>query len=315
VDGVSFSIPHEPVVLNLVGESGSGKSTLARIVLGLLKPTSGHVKYRGTDIWTKDRRWQRSFRRDVQAVFQDPYGAYNPVYKVGRALTVPVRKFGLAAGAQQAQARIDESLRAVGLRPEEVLDRYPHQLSGGQRQRVMLARLHLMRPRLIVADEPVSMIDAGMRATFLNILLDFARLHDMSTLFITHDLSTAQYLGGDIIVLYRGRVVETGETSEVMDTPLHPYSKLLIRSIPVPDPRKRWQDHLSAVPDQETVQSLSRDCCLYATRCPNAEKVCWETRPQLRMQQDGEGSGSSHKVACHMYDPAHWTIPFALGDR
>ena len=304
VDGVSFRIPEEPMILSLVGESGSGKSTIARIVLGLLQPTAGHVSYKGTDIFTRDQKWQRKFRGEVQAVFQDPYSVYNPVYKAERVLKLVIRKFGLADSRAEAQELTEEALRAVDLRPEEVLDRHPHQLSGGQRQRLMLARVYLMRPRLIIADEPVSMIDAGMRASFLNILSDFRDTHGISTLFITHDLSTAMYLGGEIIVLYQGRIMERGETQGVMRSPLHPYAQLLISSIPTPDPRQRWEEDLSTAPLAEVASASSsgRDRCLFADRCPQVMDTCWQTRPQLLPPENVGAAETWRNVACYLYE-------------
>lgn len=304
VDGVSFRLPEQPAILSLVGESGSGKSTIARIILGLLQPTAGHISYKGTDIFTKDRKWRHQFRREVQAVFQDPYAAYNPVYKVDRVLKLVIRKFGLASSRVEARERMEESLRAVDLRPEEVLGRYPHQLSGGQRQRLMLARVYLMRPRLIIADEPVSMIDAGMRASFLNILLDFQDAHGISTLFITHDLSTAMYLSGEIIVLYQGRIMERGATRGVTKAPLHPYSQLLMSSIPIPDPRRRWEDDLSAAPLAEIGSNTysRRNRCLFADRCPHVMDTCWQARPVLRTAAADSASDASRNVACHLYE-------------
>ncbi len=303
VDDVSFRIPEEPAIVSLVGESGSGKSTIARIILGLLQPTAGRVLYEGTDIFTRDRKWNRKFRGEVQAVFQDPYSVYNPVYKAERVLKLVIRKFGLAKSKAEAQALMEEALRAVDLRPEEVLGRHPHQLSGGQRQRLMLARVYLMRPRLIIADEPVSMIDAGMRASFLNILLDFQERHGISTLFITHDLSTAMYLGGEIIVLYQGRIMERGQTRGVMKDPQHPYAQLLISSIPTPDPRKRWEEDLSAGPLAEVGSGISsgRDRCLFAERCPAVMDRCWGARPHLQATNSDGVSEPDRDVACYLY--------------
>ena len=304
VDDVSFQIPAEPTIVSLVGESGSGKSTIARIILGLLQPTAGRVLYEGTDISTPGREWNRKFRSEVQAVFQDPYSVYNPVYKAERVLKLVIRKFGLAKNTAEAQELMEVALRAVDLRPEEVLDRHPHQLSGGQRQRLMLARVYLMRPRLIVADEPVSMIDAGMRASFLNILQDFRDSHGISTLFITHDLSTAMYLGGEIIVLYQGRIMEQGETRAVMKTPLHPYAQLLISSIPTPDPRRRWEEDLSGTPLAEIGVSEvhSRERCLFAARCPQVMDRCWGARPALAPPSAEDADSRRRDVACHLYD-------------
>jgi ABC-type oligopeptide transport system ATPase subunit len=241
VDDVSFTLaPEPPQVVSLVGQSGSGKSTIARNVLGLQKPTAGSVLYGGKDIFKLSRAEYDEYRRDVQPVFQDPYAIFNPFYRVDRVLWKAVNKFGLASSRSAGLELIEQSLRAVRLEPENVLGRYPHQLSGGQRQRIMLARVHMLRPSFIIADEPVSMLDAQVRKHFLDILLDFQREHGMTTLFITHDLSTVYYLGGEVMVITKGSIVERGPVSTVMHEPSHPYTQLLLDSIPQPDPDARW---------------------------------------------------------------------------
>jgi peptide/nickel transport system ATP-binding protein len=300
LDDVSMAVPSQPGFISLVGESGSGKTTMARVMLGLLKPTAGGVFYNGTSIATADSAWQKRFRREVQVVFQDPYSVYNPAYKVDRVLMKPIRKFNLAGNSQEAAAMIDEALRTVELRPDDVLGKFPHQLSGGQRQRVMLARICLIQPRLIVADEAISMIDAAGRVGFLNILLDFRDELGISTLFITHDLSTAQYLGGGMIVLYRGRIVEQGDARRVTTKPLHPYTQLLVQSIPTPDPHLRWTEHLSDSGEISTYSTPNRNRCLFAERCPEVMDVCWKARPVLKQPSDlaHEREGG---VACHLY--------------
>jgi peptide/nickel transport system ATP-binding protein len=196
-----------PSVTSVVGESGSGKTTLARLLLGLLAPSGGRVSYRGRDLAAMSRRQRRTFRREVQAIFQDPYEVYNPFYRVDHVLTVPVARFGLAASRAQARSLIEDALRAVGLRPEETLGRFPHQLSGGQRQRVMVARALLLRPRVILADEPVSMVDASLRATILGALRQMTLDLGIPVVYITHDLATAYQVSENIVVLFRGTVV------------------------------------------------------------------------------------------------------------
>lgn len=300
LDGVSFNMPGKPSILNLVGESGSGKSTIARIILGLLAPTQGAVFYKGTDIFTKDKAWQTHFRREVQVVFQNPYSVYNPVYKVDRVLEKPIKKFNLASDKAAARAMIMDSLQAVDLHPEDVLGKFPHQLSGGQRQRVMLARLHLISARLIIADEAISMIDAAGRVSFLNILLDFRDRLGISTLYITHDLSTAKYLSGEIIVLYKGRIVERGNTMQVTSQPLHPYAQLLVQCVPVPNPMQRWQENLTDSGEISTYRTPNRERCLFAERCPKVMDICWQKRPPLE-KPAGPESASGSEVACHLY--------------
>jgi len=230
----------EPTIIAVVGESGSGKTTMARLLLGFETPTAGSILYQGKELReVKGKAW-REFRRDVQAIFQDPFGVYNSFYKVDHVLKTPIRKFRLAASKQDADAMIRQALRAVGLRPEETLGRYPHQLSGGQRQRTMVARTLLLRPRVIVADEPVSMIDASLRAAVLGNLLQLRREFGISIVYITHDLTTAYQISDHIIVLYRGEVVESGHPEAVIKQPQHPYTRLLIESVPQADPERAW---------------------------------------------------------------------------
>jgi peptide/nickel transport system ATP-binding protein len=232
---------HESKLLSIVGESGSGKTTAARSLLGLQKPTSGTARWRGKDIYQLKKQERFAFRREVQAVFQDPYGIYNPFYKINRVFDMTISKFKLGKTKDDRLALIDEALKAVSLRPNDVLGRYPHQLSGGERQRVMLARAYLLKPKVIVADEAISMLDVAVRAVIMNILMDFREQLGISTVFITHDLSAAYYLGGEIMVMQRGDVVETGTSVDVMNHPQHEYTKLLLSSIPSPDPDSRWE--------------------------------------------------------------------------
>src|SRR3984893_2424053 len=187
-----------------------------------------------------DGRARKKFRREVQAIFQNPYEAYNPIYKVDQTLTTPVRKFRLAHSREEAHQLIEASLRMAGLRPEETLGRYPHQLSGGQRQRIMVARALLLNPRVILADEPVSMVDASLRATILESLVKLKRELGISLVYITHDLTTAYQVSQNIYILYRGSVAEVGSVEKVINDPKHPYTRLLVNSIPLPDPDLHW---------------------------------------------------------------------------
>lgn len=232
----------QPTIIAVVGESGSGKTTMANLLLGLEMPTSGEVLYQGRDLRHCSRREWRSFRRDLQAIFQDPFESYNPFYPVDHVLTTPIAKFGLASSKEEGRRLIEQALRAVGLKPEDTLGRYPHQLSGGQRQRTMVARTLLLQPKAIVADEPVSMVDASLRVTILTSLLQLKQRFGMSLIYITHDLATAYQISDRIIVLNRGQVVEAGDPEQVVKHPQHPYTKLLISSIPLPDPDRTWGD-------------------------------------------------------------------------
>lgn len=233
----------QPSITAVVGESGSGKTTMARIALGLDTPTSGEVLYEGKDLRKLSGKEWREYRRAVQAILQDPFGVYNSFYKVDHVLTTPLKKFGLGGSSQTNQELIESALVAVGLKPEDTLGRYPHQLSGGQRQRLMVARTLLLRPRVIVADEPVSMIDASLRATVLTNLLQLKHEYGISLIYITHDLTTAHQISDRIVVLYHGQIVEEGPPSDVIERPQHPYTRMLIDSIPEPDPDHVWGEH------------------------------------------------------------------------
>jgi peptide/nickel transport system ATP-binding protein len=229
-----------PSITAIVGESGSGKTTMARLALGLDSPSSGQVLFQGKDLQHVSRAEWREFRRGVQAILQDPFGVYNSFYTVDHVLTTPLRKFRLARSKDEARTLIQQALIAVGLDPDVTLGRYPHQLSGGQRQRIMVARTLLLRPKVIVADEPVSMIDASLRATVLANLLQLKRDFGISLIYITHDLTTAYQISDRIIVLYRGEVVEAGPPEQIIERPQHAYTQLLIDSIPEADPDHTW---------------------------------------------------------------------------
>jgi len=305
--GLSLAIdPERPSVIAVVGESGSGKTTLARLLLGLVEPTDGMVRYRGEDLRRLGRDASRAFRRDVQAIFQDPYGVYNPFYRVDHVLRVPVRRFGLAASRAEARDVIGEALRAVGLRPEEILGRYPHQLSGGQRQRVMVARALLPKPKLIVADEPVSMVDASLRATILGSLRRLTDEHGISILYITHDLATAYQVSDAILVLYRAHLAEAGAVEPVVRKPQHPYTQLLVSAIPRAHVERDW-----LVQDNEVSRNgvaLTPEGCVFADRCPHTVEACLAAPPALHRTEPRRA------VACLQYREHPVLSAGALGE-
>ncbi len=234
----------EPTILTVAGESGSGKTTLAMLLLGFITATTGEILYRGKNIAGLVGKERMAYRREVQAVFQDPFAVFNPFYTVDHLLTVPIRQFKLAKSKADGLRRMEEALTAVGLRPEDVLGRFPHQLSGGQRQRINVARALLLKPRLLIADEPVSMVDASLRANILESLRNLHRDHGVSIIYITHDLTTAYHVADDIVVLYKGDVVEKGDVESVIRNPQHSYTRLLVDSIPWPDLNKKWGEPL-----------------------------------------------------------------------
>ncbi len=295
LDGLSLAIEDSPPTITaVVGESGSGKTTFARMLLGLTEPTDGAVLYRGVDLRRLDRDQRRQFLRDVQVIFQDPDEVYNPFYKIDHVLEEPVANFRLAPPGPKARAIIEQALVSVGLRPEETLGRYPHQLSGGQRQRIMVARALILSPRLIIADEPVSMVDASLRATIIDTLRDLNRRLGISLIYISHDLTTAYQLSENIVVLYRGSVAEAGDIDRVVREPEHPYTRLLIGAIPLPDPKRVWGTK-EGVAEASGTAIPSRQGCPFASRCPFVMPMCGEKAPPLFQ------TAAHRATACYLY--------------
>jgi peptide/nickel transport system ATP-binding protein len=281
---------NRPRIVAVVGESGSGKTTLAQILLGFLSPSSGEVLYEGKDVARLDPTGQRAFRRSVQAVLQDPFSAFNPFYKVDHALTVPLRSFGLGTSDAERRQMMRDACEQVGLNPDDTLGRFPHQLSGGQRQRLMVARALMLSPRLIVADEPVSMVDASLRATILGNVAALRNNHGISVVYITHDLTTAYHIADSVLVLYRGHVVEAGDVEAVLKSPQHPYTQLLIDSVPWPDLTRKW-GQLPLTSGQRAIGE-GPGGCPFRGRCPEAIPRCAEAMPPWLV------TGPAHVAAC-----------------
>lgn len=297
VDDVSFTVrPGE--IVSLIGESGSGKSTIGRMILGLLQPTSGTIMYGDTDVGGLAPRARRRYHRTVQGVFQDPFSAFNPVFKVDRVLHMVRRLHPEQLDDDAWRDRVDGALASVGLEPSAVLDRYPHQLSGGQLQRLLVARTLLLDIDLLVADEITSMLDASTRIDVLNMLADLTR-RDLSILFITHDLNLGYYISDRTLILYRGAVVEAGDTAQIFDHPQHPYTRMLLASVPRLDaPWAERQDVGTATLDEAADTDVG---CVYRRRCPLAEDAlgCHERHPALLpVTRD-------HLVACHAVEHGH----------
>jgi peptide/nickel transport system ATP-binding protein len=306
LEDFSLAIDSErPAITAVVGESGSGKTTLARLLLGLVTPTGGQVLYQGQDLQRMSQAQWRAFRRDVQVIFQDPYEVYNPFYRVDHVLTTPVAKFRLASSRAAAHSLIAAVLQAVGLRPEETLGRFPHQLSGGQRQRVMVARALLLSPRLIIADEPVSMVDASLRATILGTLRTMHVERGIAMIYITHDLATAYQISDNIVVLYRGAVVEAGAVDLVVKQPQHPYTQLLVSSIPMASPERTWGT--TGGTGAAGLQAAKSTGCKFAERCPHATSLCLQAMPPLFHTQPYRA------VACYLYNSAPRLAAAGLG--
>jgi oligopeptide/dipeptide ABC transporter ATP-binding protein len=302
VDNVSFHVENEnPSIIAIAGESGSGKTTMGLITLGFLEPSSGQVLYKGKDLKALNRQERLTFRKEVQAVFQDPFAVYNPFYRVDHIMEVPINNFKLAASKREARALMEEALVSVGLRPEETLGRFPHQLSGGQRQRLAVARALLMKPQLLIADEPVSMVDASLRATILESLRKMNEGLGITILYITHDLTTAYHVCDYIMILYRGSVMEAGDVDSVIANPQHPYTQLLIDSIPWPDLTRKWGQQELIVDEGKSPKTG----CKFAGRCPHVMDRCLQSPPPLYQVDD------SRVAACYLYD----ANPILPGER
>ena len=298
LDNFNLNIPTEPAsITTIAGESGSGKTTIANLILGFTKLDSGSISFEGKNIGNMSKEEVHNYRRNVQAVFQDPFGVYNPFYRISHIFDLVIKHFKLTNSNSESREMVESSLNAVGLRGEEVLEKYPHQLSGGQRQRMMMARAYLIRPKLIVADEPVSMVDASLRAAILDVMLKLRDEEGISFLYITHDLSTAYQVGDNIYILYQGNVVESGQTTEVIDNPQHPYVQLLIDSVPVPDPDQPWQEMIN-VPDEEETRFSNSLGCRYFSRCPQRLETCKSQAPEYNPLKGKD----NHWISCHLYD-------------
>lgn len=296
VDHVSLDLRAGlPEIVAVVGESGSGKTTLARMILGQVAPSSGRLLFKNRDVTKLSTRERRAwFMKEVQPIFQDPFAAFSPLRRVESYLYETAFNFGTATRAT-VDDHIDRALQVVGLSLREVKGRYPNELSGGQMQRTAIARALVTNPSLLVADEPVSMLDASLRMSIVNSFRDLNEQQGVSVIYITHDLATAYYAAGRIAVMLRGWVVELGATEQVLGKPLHPYTQILKSSVPEPDPTRKWADKV-ALARPETEEYLLAGC-KFAGRCPFVMDVCRRVVPR-----DVVAEGRT--VKCHLYDPS-----------
>lgn len=299
VNDVSFSLQEDkPEIFAIAGESGSGKTTLANVLLRAQDPTQGKVVFQGRDLTTiKSRRDFLAFMRQVQPVFQNPFETFSPLRRVEEYLFETALQLGAAKNRRQAEPVVDHALQQVGLSLREVSRRYPHELSGGQLQRVSVARALIPNPRLLLADEPVSMVDASLRMAIVNLFKKLRDEQQVSVIYITHDLATAYYIADRIAIMLRGIVVESGPVEAVLDHSLHPYTQLLRASVPQPQPQDRhsWAQHIDL--GTLEVKEYAQAGCKFAGRCPHVMDVCKKSNPP-----DIEVEGRS--VKCYLYmDP------------
>ena len=293
VENVNLKIEEDkPSILTLAGESGSGKTTLARMILGIYEPTEGEILYKGKNIFKLNNKEKREFMKNVQPIFQNPFEAFNVLKKVDNYLISTALNYNLASSEKEALEIINEALSLVGLKNEKVLGKYPHQFSGGELQRVSIARALITKPKLIVADEPVSMVDASLRMDILNLFLELKNKLKTSIIYITHDLSTAYYIGDMIAIMFRGNIIEYGPIEKVLTDPLHPYTKVLIESIPIPDPKHRWTKEIRL--PSLVVKEYAAKGCKFANRCPHATERCQQQEPSMFNVEE-------RKVKCWLY--------------
>jgi peptide/nickel transport system ATP-binding protein/oligopeptide transport system ATP-binding protein len=292
VDGVSFDV-RRGETLGLVGESGCGKSTTARLMLRLLKPTSGSIRFEGQEIAQLDRGGLTPLRREMQMIFQDPYTSLNPRRTVGTIIGEPFAVHGMHTGEGDRKRAVQELMDIVGLNPEHY-NRYPHEFSGGQRQRIGVARALALKPKLIIADEPVSALDVSIQAQIINLLRDLQREFGLTLVFIAHDLSVVRHVCDRIAVMYLGKVVEIAEADALFEHPRHPYTGALLSAVPVPDPRLARQKQRQVLTGDVPSPTNPPPACRFHTRCPKMrEGHCDVEEPLLDAKEGG------NLAACH----------------
>jgi peptide/nickel transport system ATP-binding protein len=290
VDGVDLEV-RRGETLGLVGESGCGKSTLGRTLLRLLEPTAGRIEFEGRDISTLGRGELRPLRREMQMVFQDPYASLNPRKRVGAIVGLPLRVHGVCSRAQ-VPAKVGELLSLVGLSPSHA-ERYPHEFSGGQRQRIGVARALALRPKLLIADEPVSALDVSIQAQVVNLLADLQEELGLTYVFVAHDLSVVRQVSDRIGVMYLGKLVELGPAEEVSSRPVHPYTEALLSAVPIPDPDVAERRERIVLRGDVPSAMTPPPGCRFHPRCPHATEICGREAPPLVTHRLG------HLAACH----------------
>jgi len=291
--GVDLDVP-EGRSVGIVGESGCGKSTLARAILGLQAPSGGEIRWRGQPVDTTDRGQMRAIRRELQVVFQDPFGSLDPRMTAGDSVAEALQALEGAQESSTQRARVEAALADVGL-DTGLAGRYPHELSGGQCQRVAIARATVVRPLLLICDEAVSALDVSVQAQIVNLVGDLSRRHRMALLFISHNLAVVRHLCEEVVVLYLGRVVERAPRDELFASPKHPYTRALLAAVPEPDPRLARRSEAMQVPVEGADGAPGATGCSFAPRCAFADERCRIATPDL------ETAGPGHAVACHRW--------------
>src|SRR4051812_41822643 len=291
VDDVSLTL-HEGETLGLVGESGCGKSTLCRTIVQLLRPTAGSVKFRGKELVGLSRKKLRPARHDIQLLFQDTYASLNPRKRVGQIIGDPLQLHGLASGTQ-LRREVQQLMERVGLQPEHY-NRYPHEFSGGQRQRIGIARALALRPKLIIADEPVSALDVSIQAQIINLLEDLQDEFNLSYIFVAHDLGVVRHVSDRIAVMYLGKIVERSPSEVLYERPIHPYSVALLSAVPIPDPKANAERTPIVLEGDVPSPVNPPSACRFHTRCPWATEICSQDEPPLADYGEGQAAACHH---------------------
>ena len=294
VNGVSFELKSGET-LGIVGESGCGKSTLARAIISMVPAETGRVLWFGKDLLALQKTEMRKHRKEIQMIFQDPLASLNPRMTIGEIIAEPLKTHYPKTSKADIKARVEDVMNKVGLL-ENLINRYPHEFSGGQCQRIGIARALILKPKLIICDEPVSALDVSIQAQVINLLMDLQKEMDLTLIFIAHDLSIVKHISTKIMVLYMGNMVELAKSEDIYNHPRHPYTQALISAVPIPDPKIEKNKDLILIEGDLPSPINPPSGCVFRTRCKKAQDICSEEKPELKE------AASSHEVACHFHD-------------
>ena len=294
VNGVSFELKSGET-LGIVGESGCGKSTLARAIISMVPAETGRVLWFGKDLLALQKTEMRKHRKEIQMIFQDPLASLNPRMTIGEIIAEPLKTHYPKTSKADIKLRVEDVMNKVGLL-ENLINRYPHEFSGGQCQRIGIARALILKPKLIICDEPVSALDVSIQAQVINLLMDLQKEMDLTLIFIAHDLSIVKHISTKIMVLYMGNMVELAKSEDIYDHPRHPYTQALISAVPIPDPKIEKNKDLILIEGDLPSPINPPSGCVFRTRCKKAQDICSQEKPELKE------AASSHEVACHFHD-------------
>ena len=294
VNGVSFELKSGET-LGIVGESGCGKSTLARAIISMVPSETGRVLWFGKDLLALQKTEMRKHRKEIQMIFQDPLASLNPRMTIGEIIAEPLKTHYPKTSKADIKARVEDVMNKVGLL-ENLINRYPHEFSGGQCQRIGIARALILKPKLIICDEPVSALDVSIQAQVINLLMDLQKEMDLTLIFIAHDLSIVKHISTKIMVLYMGNMVELARSEDIYNHPRHPYTQALISAVPIPDPKIEKNKDLILIEGDLPSPINPPSGCVFRTRCKKVQDICSQEKPELKE------ATSSHEVACHFHD-------------